>query len=45
MKLATGSTLITGGQVIDGTGAAPLKNAAVLIEGGRIAYVGPADDG
>ncbi len=42
MKLATGSTLITGGQVIDGTGAPPIKDAAVLIEDGRIAYVGPA---
>jgi imidazolonepropionase-like amidohydrolase len=42
MKLATGWTLITGGQAIDGTGAAPIKNAAVVVENGRIVYVGPA---
>jgi len=42
MKLASGTTLITGGQLIDGTGAAPIKNAVLVIEYGRITYVGPA---
>lgn len=42
MKLAQGTTLITGGQLIDGTGAAPLPNAAVVIQDGRIAYAGAA---
>src|SRR5215470_18364799 len=41
MKEATGWTLISNGQVIDGTGAAPIADAAVLIEGGRLRYVGP----
>ncbi len=42
MKLASGSTLISGGQLIDGTGAQPIQDAALLIENGRIAYAGPA---
>ena len=42
MKLAPGTTLVTNGRVIDGTGAEPLKDATVVIENGRIAYVGPA---
>ena len=42
MKLASGSTLITGGQLIDGTGAPPIKDAALFVENGLIAYVGPA---
>jgi imidazolonepropionase-like amidohydrolase len=42
MRLATGTTLLANGQVIDGTGAAPIKDAAVVVENGRIAYVGPA---
>jgi imidazolonepropionase-like amidohydrolase len=42
MKLASGTTLVTNGQAIDGTGAAPIEAATVLIENGRIAYVGPA---
>ena len=33
--------LITGGMVIDGTGAQPQPNSAVLLEGDRIAAVGP----
>jgi imidazolonepropionase-like amidohydrolase len=42
MKLASGSVLITGGQLIDGTGAPPIPGAALLIENGRIVYVGAA---
>jgi imidazolonepropionase-like amidohydrolase len=42
MKLAEGTTLIDGGQMVDGSGAAPLSAAAVVVRGGRIAYAGPA---
>ena len=42
MKLATGTTVISNGQLVDGTGAAPVPGGAVVIENGRIAYAGPA---
>ncbi len=42
MKTAEGITVISNGQLIDGTGAAPVPNAAVLIWDGRITYAGPA---
>ncbi|HVW37128.1 MAG TPA: amidohydrolase family protein [Pirellulales bacterium] len=42
MKLATGATVISGGRLIDGSGAAPIGDAVVLIENGKIAYAGPA---
>lgn len=42
MKLATGASVISGGRLIDGTGAAPIGDAIVLIENGKIAYAGPA---
>jgi imidazolonepropionase-like amidohydrolase len=42
MKAATGTTLISGGQLIDGTGAVPIPRAAVVIEDGMITYAGPA---
>ncbi|MFM2168503.1 MAG: hypothetical protein RIS79_2874 [Verrucomicrobiota bacterium] len=42
MKLQPGSTLITHGQLIDGTGAAPVPNAAVIVTDGLITYAGPA---
>ncbi len=42
MKTATGTTLIRNGQLIDGTGAPAVPNAALLIRAGRIAYAGPA---
>lgn len=42
MQTATGTTLITNGQLVDGTGAPPIKNAAVVIQEGRIRYAGPA---
>src|SRR5262245_35470557 len=42
MRTATGTTVIATGQLIDGTGAAPVPDAAVVIRDGRIAYAGPA---
>ena len=44
MKLATGQTLITGGQLVDGTGRDAIPDAALLIEDGRITYAGSAAD-
>lgn len=35
--------VLVGGTLIDATGAPPLPNAAVAIQGGRIVSVGPAD--
>jgi imidazolonepropionase-like amidohydrolase len=40
MKCAAGTTLIRNGQIVDGTGAAPLANGAVVIEDGKITFVG-----
>jgi len=42
MKTATGCTVISGGQLIDGTGAGAVPNASLVIEQGRIRYAGPA---
>jgi imidazolonepropionase-like amidohydrolase len=42
MKTAEGTTVVRNGQLIDGTGAAPVPEAVVVIESGRIAYAGPA---
>src|SRR5438046_3197937 len=42
MKTATGITLIRNGQLVDGTGAPPIADAALLIENGRIRFAGPA---
>lgn len=44
MKNATGTTLITNGQLIDGTGKVPVPNASLVIRDGRIAYAGAAVD-
>ena len=41
MKAGVGTLVIENGQVVDGTGAAPVADAAVVVENGRIAYVGP----
>lgn len=41
MTRETPLLLLHGGTVIDGTGAAPMSNASVLIEGDRILRVGP----
>jgi imidazolonepropionase-like amidohydrolase len=41
MKLASGATVISNGQLIDGTGASPVRDAALVISDGRITYAGP----
>src|SRR4051794_24482731 len=41
MRTAVGTTVIVNGQLIDGTGRAPVKDGALLIRDGRIAYAGP----
>jgi len=38
---ASADFALTGGRVIDATGAQPIDNATVLVRGGRIARVGP----
>jgi imidazolonepropionase-like amidohydrolase len=40
MKAATGWTVITNGQLIDGTGAPPIRDAVLVIRDGRIDYAG-----
>jgi imidazolonepropionase-like amidohydrolase len=42
MKNAAGTTIISNGQLIDGTGAAPVPSGAVVCVDGKIAYAGPA---
>ena len=42
MQIASGSTIIAHAQLVDGTGRAPVPDAAVVIQDGRIAYAGPA---
>ncbi|MBL8826050.1 MAG: amidohydrolase family protein [Planctomycetaceae bacterium] len=41
MKTATGTTIITHGQLVDGTGRAPIQDATVIVHDGRITYAGP----
>lgn len=41
MKLAQGTTIISNGQLVDGTGAPPVLDAAVVIQDGKLVYVGP----
>ena len=43
MKIASGTTLITHGQLIDGNGGPPIPDAALVIKNGRITYAGAAD--
>jgi imidazolonepropionase-like amidohydrolase len=42
MKTARGASLIRNGTLIDGTGAVPVADAAVLVRDGHIRYAGPA---
>src|SRR5690349_10095165 len=42
MQTADGTTIVTNGQLIDGTGAAPVGDAALVIVDGTITYAGPA---
>src|SRR5271155_2073524 len=42
MKTAQGLTLIANGRLLNGTGAAPVPDAAVLIKDAMITYAGPA---
>ena len=42
MRTATGWLVIANGQLVDGTGARPVRDGAVVIDNGRIAYAGPA---
>ena len=37
------TTALVGGTLIDGTGAAPIRNAAVVIQGERVVAAGPRD--
>ena len=41
MKTATGTTVIANGQLVDGTGRPPVRDAAVVIRDGRVSYAGP----
>jgi len=41
MKTATGTTIVRNGQLVDGTGKAPVPDAALVIVDGRITYAGP----
>ena len=44
MKLYSGTTLIQNGQLIDGTGNAPVLNGSVRVHDGKIKYSGPSAD-
>src|SRR5262245_26731626 len=41
MKTATGTTIISNGQLIDGTGKPPVRDAALVIHDGQVRYAGP----
>jgi imidazolonepropionase-like amidohydrolase len=42
MKTAKGTTVITNGRLVDGTGKPPVPAAVVIVLDGRILYAGPA---
>ena len=44
MKTAVGTTVIQNGQLIDGNGGTPLADGCLVIEDGRIRFVGSADE-
>lgn len=41
MKTARGTTLISNGRLVDGTGKPPVDDAALVIRDGKVAYAGP----
>jgi imidazolonepropionase-like amidohydrolase len=43
MRSATGTTVISNGQLVDGTGAAPIANGQLIIENGKITFAGNSD--
>lgn len=43
MKLATNTTIIRNGQLVDGTGKPAISNATVIAHNGRITYAGSAE--
>jgi imidazolonepropionase-like amidohydrolase len=42
MQLATGTTIVTNGTLVDGNGGAPIPNAVVIVREGKIDFAGPA---
>ncbi len=44
MKNASGTTILRNGQVIDGTGADPIPNGIVVVQDGRLLFVGVERD-
>lgn len=42
MRTSRALTLIANGRLVDGTGARPVPDAAVVVQDGRITYAGPA---
>jgi len=42
MKLASGTTRISNGRIVDGNGGPPLRDSVLDIDDGRITFVGPA---
>ena len=42
MKISSDTTVIRGGQLVDGNGGPPVADAVVVVEQGRIRYAGPA---
>jgi len=42
MKPASGYTVVANGQLIDGTGAPPVRDGVVVVKDGKIAYAGSA---
>jgi imidazolonepropionase-like amidohydrolase len=44
MQTASGTTLILNGQLVDGTGRAPIADGALLVENGRIGFAGRKTD-
>ncbi len=45
MKTAQGTTVISNGHLVDGTGRPPIRDAVLVIHDGRIRYAGPKREG